>query len=89
MFSSHIIKQLAQELGFDFCGIAKAAILEDDASRLEHWLRNGFHGTMQYMERNFELRIDPRKLVPGAQSVITILYNYFPKELYAEKKPRI
>ncbi len=76
-------------MGFDFCGIAKAELLEDDAKRLDNWLKNGFHGSMQYMERHVEMRIDPRKLVPGAQSVITILYNYYPKESHTEKKPRI
>jgi epoxyqueuosine reductase len=89
LFTSHTIKQLAQELGFDFCGIAKAELLDDDAKRLDNWLKNGFHGSMQYMERNIELRIDPQKLVPGAKSVITILYNYYPKEPHSEKKPKI
>lgn len=75
-----MIKQLAAELGFSFCGIAKATRLDDDARRLESWLNKGMHGSMQYMERYFDLRIDPCKLVPGARSVITLLLNYFPKE---------
>ncbi len=68
----------AREAGFDTCGIAKAELLEADAIRLEKWLHQGMHGTMQYMENFFDLRIDPRKLVPGAKSVITLLKNYFP-----------
>jgi len=75
-----LTKQLAARLGFDFCGIAKVAKLEDDARRLETWLNKGMHGSMKYMERYFDLRIDPSKLVPGAKSVITLLLNYFPKE---------
>jgi len=75
-----LTKQLATRLGFDFCGIAKVAKLEDDARRLETWLNKGMHGSMKYMERYFDLRIDPSKLVPGAKSVITLLLNYFPKE---------
>ena len=75
-----MIKQLAAELGFSFCGIAKVEKLDDDARRLESWLNKGMHGRMQYMERYFDLRIDPSKLVPGAKSVITLLLNYFPKE---------
>ena len=75
-----LVKQLAAELGFDFCGIAKATQLDDDARRLESWLNQGMHGSMKYMERYFDLRIDPAKLVPGARSVITLLLNYFPKE---------
>lgn len=73
------VKDTAQQLGFSFCGIAKAAFLEDDAYRLEKWLHNGMHGNMLYMDKHFDLRVDPRKLVPGAKSVITLLINYFPK----------
>ena len=75
-----LIKQLAAELGFNFCGIAKATKLDDDARRLELWLNKGMHGSMHYMERYFDMRIDPAKLVPGARSVITLLLNYFPNE---------
>ena len=75
-----LVKQLAAELGFNFCGIAKATKLDDDARRLESWLNKGMHGSMHYMERYFDMRIDPGKLVPGAKSVITLLLNYFPNE---------
>ncbi|HEU5166094.1 MAG TPA: tRNA epoxyqueuosine(34) reductase QueG [Chitinophagaceae bacterium] len=75
-----LVKQLATELGFNFCGIAKATKLNDDAGRLEAWLNKGMQGSMHYMERYFDMRIDPGKLVPGAQSVITLLLNYFPNE---------
>jgi epoxyqueuosine reductase len=54
--------------------------LEEEAPRLEQWLRQGHHGSMTYMERNFDKRLDPTKLVPGAKSVVSLLYNYFPKE---------
>jgi len=54
--------------------------LDEDARRLETWLKKGMHGTMQYMENYFDMRIDPSKLVPGARSVITLLLNYFPAE---------
>ena len=72
------IKTLAQDHGFEHCGIAKAVKLDDDARRLENWLQKGMHGKMQYMENHFDLRIDPSKLVPGAKSVITLLKNYYP-----------
>ena len=71
--NTELIKKTAAALGFDYCGIAQAKPLDEDARRLESWLQNGFHGTMQYMENHFDLRIDPGKLVPGAQSVITLL----------------
>ena len=74
------VKQTASQLGFDYCGIARAVRLEDDAIRLENWLSQGMHGSMSYMENHFELRVNPCKLVPGAKSVITLLKNYFPTE---------
>jgi len=70
----------AQRLGFSFVGIAKAERLDAEARRLEEWLNLGQHGQMGYMENHFEKRVDPRKLVPGAKTVITLTYNYFPKE---------
>ncbi|HVI48385.1 MAG TPA: tRNA epoxyqueuosine(34) reductase QueG [Chitinophaga sp.] len=83
------IKQLSRELGFDYCGIAKAVQLEDDARRLETWLSKGMHGTMQYMENHFDKRIDPRKLVDGARSVITLLFNYFPEKQQQPDMPKV
>jgi len=76
---TQIVKDTAGLLGFDFCGIATARFLDDDARRLETWLSKGMHGNMQYMEKHFDLRTDPSKLVPGAKSVITLLLNYFPE----------
>lgn len=73
-----LIRTFATQLGFDYCGMAKAKKLEDDARRLETWLNKGMHGKMQYMENHFDLRVDPARLVPGAKSVITLLLNYFP-----------
>jgi epoxyqueuosine reductase len=71
---------LAATFGFDQCGIAKAQPLDEDARRLESWLNKGMHGSMQYMENHFELRVNPTKLVPGAKSVITLLKNYYPAD---------
>lgn len=71
------IKRKAHELGFLACGVAQAGFLEDEAPRLEQWLRAGQHGTMAYMANHYDLRLDPRKLVPGAKSVISLAYNYY------------
>jgi len=78
---TQIIKTEAHLLGFSSCGIAKAEFLEEEAPRLEQWLKNGFHGEMQYMGNHFDKRLDPTKLVPGAKSVISLQYNYYPKEI--------
>jgi len=72
------IKQKSSELGFSDCGISEASYLADEEERLNNWLAEERHGLMGYMERNKEKRLDPRKLVPGAKSVITILQNYYP-----------
>jgi epoxyqueuosine reductase len=84
-----LIKTEARRLGFSSCGIAVATQLDDDARRLEAWLSKGYNAGMQYMERNFDLRTDPRKLVPGARSVITLLYNYYPAQKQQVEAPKI
>ncbi len=77
--NSQRIKQLSHQVGFTFCGISKSAFLEEEAPRLENWLNNGYHGKMKYMENHFDMRLDPSKLVPGAKTVVSLMYNYFPK----------
>lgn len=86
---TQFVKNLANQLGFSYCGIAKAQQLDEDARRLEKWLHQGMHGQMQYMENHFELRINPTKLVPGAKSVITLLKNYYPSEQQRTDAPLI
>jgi len=83
------IKKTALKVGFDYCGIAKALKLNEDALRLEQWLNKGMHGSMKYMENYFDLRIDPAQLVPGAKSVITLLKNYYPSEKQRPETPKI
>ena len=75
-----MIKKRAAELGFLSCGISKAGFLEDEAPRLEDWLNNDYNAGMGYMDNHFDKRLDPTKLVPGAKSVISLLYNYYPEE---------
>lgn len=87
--NTSIVKSLANDLGFDYCGIAKAEPLPDDAKKLESWLNAGMHGEMRYMENHFDLRVDPSKLVPGAKSVITLLVNYFPSLTQDAQNPQI
>lgn len=72
-----LIKQEAKQLGFSFCGISKAGFLEEEAPRVESWLQAGHHGQMLYMEDHFDKRLDPRKLVDGAKSVVSLLFNYY------------
>ena len=82
---STLIKAKAKKFGFQNCGISKADFLEEDAEPLENWLKTGFQGKMQYMENHFDKRLDPRLLVPGSKSVISLSYNYFPEAKIPEK----
>lgn len=87
--NTEIIRQIAIDLGFDFCGISKAEQLQNDALHLEKWLSNGFHGKMQWMENHFEKRVDPRLLVPGAKSVVSLLFNYLPDKNFDNEQVKI
>jgi epoxyqueuosine reductase len=77
---TRLVKETAASLGFSFCGIAKAEFLEEEAPRLEAWLNKGYQGKMSYLENYFDKRLDPTLLVPGAKSVISLLYNYYPEK---------
>lgn len=70
------VRQKARDLGFDACGFSRAQKLDKEAYRLEQWLNEGRHGTMGWMENNFEKRIDPTLLVPGSKSVVSVLGSY-------------
>lgn len=86
---SQLIKSLAYQLGFDFVGISKAERLEEDARRLEKWLNKNHQAEMSYMERHFDKRVDPRLLVPGTKSVVSLLYNYHTKANQKEGAPKL
>lgn len=71
------------------CGISKAEFLEEEAPRLEAWLNKEMHGKMGYLENHFDKRLDPSLLVPGAKSVVSLLLNYFPREIQNEEAYKI
>lgn len=71
-----LIKAEAQRLGFSFCGVSKATFLEEEAPRLEKWLKEERNGKMAYMANYFDIRLDPRLLVDGAKSVLSLAFNY-------------
>ena len=77
---SKLIKAEAKRLGFLSCGISKAGFLEEEAPRLEQWLKKNQHGEMKYMENHFDKRLNPTLLVDDAKSVISLLLNYYPSE---------
>ncbi len=86
---THQIKTEAQRLGFSFCGISKAGFLEEEAPRLESWLKQKMHGEMHYMENHFDKRLDPTLLVENSKSVISLLFNYYPEEVQQEDTLKI
>ena len=87
---TQLIKSYALGLGFDACGIAKAEQLTDEARYLEAWLNQDRHGMMGYMANHFDKRVDPRLLVDGAKSVISLSYNYFnPQWQQCDDTPKI
>jgi epoxyqueuosine reductase len=88
--NTRLIKNKAEELGFFYCGISEATFLEEEADRLEDWLKKDYHGKMKYMENHFDKRLDPRLLVDDAKSVISLLLNYYPETVQADSEsPRI
>jgi epoxyqueuosine reductase len=81
MALARAIKEEAQALGFDAVGIARVADspsgeASDLLARLTAWLRRGFHGTMAWMGRAPERRADPRLVLPGCRSIISVGVNY-------------
>ncbi len=77
---TQLLKSTAKRLGFDFCGIAKAEFLESEAPRLEEWLNRNYQGKMAYLANHFDKRLDPTKLVEGAKTVVSLIYNYYPEK---------
>jgi epoxyqueuosine reductase len=86
---SAAVKRWAYDLGFMFCGISKARKLDEEAAHLEQWIKQGFQGSMHYLEKNADVRLDPRLLLPGAQSVISLAFNYFPSRTQNPDAPKI
>ncbi|AUS04863.1 tRNA epoxyqueuosine(34) reductase QueG [Pseudotamlana carrageenivorans] len=86
---SQFIKTEAKRLGFLSCGISKAEFLEEEAPRLEKWLKNNMNGEMRYMENHFDKRLDPTKLVEGSKSVVSLLLNYYPKDIQTENSYKL
>ncbi|MFN3021309.1 tRNA epoxyqueuosine(34) reductase QueG [Chryseobacterium sp. TY3] len=87
---TRLIKEKAKNFGFQSCGISKSEFLEEEAPQLEAWLKSNFHGEMKYMENYFDKRLDPRLLVEGSRSVISLSYNYFPKQdIFRDKLQKI
>ena len=86
---SEMIKREAERLGFMSCGISKAEFLEEEAPRLEAYLKQNMNGKMGYLENHFDKRLDPTLLVPGSKSVVSLLFNYYPAKEQIEDTYKI
>ena len=84
-----LIQAEAKRLGFAYCGFSKADFLEEEAPRLEKWLKENRHGEMSFMEQHFDKRLDPRLLVDGAKTVISLMLNYYTDKKQNPTAPKI
>ena len=81
--NTKLVKKIAKELGFSSCGISKARFLKE--KKIQEWLKKGYNGTIKYLEKKFDKRLDPTKLVKGSKSVISLSYNYYPQKKIIQK----
>lgn len=82
--TGRVRQYILEELGFDLVGFAPAGRMEQEGVRYEEWLARGFHGSMEWMERNVERRVDIREILPSAQSVIVVARNYYTPHVHPE-----
>lgn len=74
------IRQWGRELGFQAIGISEGKVPEQDQQHFKEWLESGFHGDLDYMERNQNLRFSPEELHPGMIRVISARMDYLPAD---------
>lgn len=87
ILSAAEIKAEASRLGFYACGIAPAEPVDSNHRQYyEEWLRQGAHGSMEYLANHIPLRFDPRELVPGTQSIVCVALNYYPPEFMDDRE---
>ncbi len=85
MLQLQLIKQAALAEGFAACGVARATrVSAAREHELRQWLAEGCHGDMAYLANHVELKLDPRRLVEGAQTVVSVAANYYPGDWEAE-----
>lgn len=88
--SSNDIKAEAQRLGFFACGIAKAdRVSEREETHLRQWLADGLNADMHWMENYLDKRLDPRLLMDGLKSIVSVAMNYAPAQTLPEDEPQI
>lgn len=81
---AQLIKQKALETGFHKVGIVRAEPLQPEGEHLRHWLADGMHGEMLWMNRDPDKRADPRMIFPSARSIIVVALNYYTPNLHSD-----
>ena len=74
---SKMIQAKAIDIGFDACGMCRAVNLKEQETQFKEWLSQGKHANLSYLERKIDLRLDPRLVLEGAQTVIVVLESYY------------
>jgi len=72
---SEPILERCRSLGFALAGVCPAEPSAHEA-HIRRWLADGKHGEMSYLERNLDVRLDPRELFPGARTLIVLADQY-------------
>ncbi len=81
MLSSTTIKEESAKLGFSACGMSRAERICAEAEHdYREWLAQGGNASMDYLNRNLEMRFDPRVLVPGVKTIVSVALNYKPRQ---------
>jgi epoxyqueuosine reductase len=71
------VQGLALAIGFDLVGVSRAEP-GPDSEFLREWIERGYAGEMHYLERRLELRVDPRRVLEGARSIVSVALVYDP-----------
>lgn len=73
------IKAEALALGFSACGVSRAGhVSATEEAKLRRWLKADGYADMQYMVNNLDKRLDPRLLMDGLRSIVSVAMNYTP-----------
>lgn len=73
------LREWGRSLGFQQIGVASVDLGPEEA-RLDAWLEQGMHGTMEWMQRHGHRRSRPNDLVPGTVRVISARMDYLPAD---------
>lgn len=79
ILSADKIKAEALRLGFSACGVARAEAVDETTSEaFRSWCARGMQAGMNYMENYTDKRLDPRLLMEGTQTIVSVALNYYP-----------